>query len=352
MTLPATDTNGGTPGRRVGVGPSGWSPQRVWSVTGAVVLVALVWGFYAWDGAQTTAVLGGTVRAATLLVLGAMCGMIGERSGIVNIGIEGQFLMSAFTAFTIASMSGSLFLGVVAGVSTGLAMGWMLAAMSVGLRTDQIIAGTVLNIAALGLTSFFYDRGRSLGQPKYQSIELGPLADLPVVGTALFNRPPLTYLALVLVVVLHVLLLRSVWGMRTTAIGEHPGAAATVGIDVIRLRYWNVTLAGGLAGLGGAYLALESVGTFTRAMSGGRGFLALAVMIFGRRTPLGAYAAALFFGFTTALQGQFQLNDTFDIPAQFVGMLPFVVTIIVVAAAGLFGRMRDPAALGQPYEVR
>ena len=240
-------------------GMGGWSPQRVWSVAGAVALVACVWGFYAWDGAQTTAVLGGTVRAATLLVLGAMCGMIGERSGIVNIGIEGQFLMSAFTAFTVASMSGSLFLGVVAGVSTGLAMGWMLAAMSVGLRTDQIIAGTVLNIAALGLTSFFYDRGRSLGQPKYQSIELGPLADLPVVGTALFNRPPLTYLALVLVVVLHVLLLRSVWGMRTTAIGEHPGAAATVGIDVIRLRYWNVTLAGGLAGLGGAYLALESV---------------------------------------------------------------------------------------------
>ena len=155
-----------------------------------------------------------------------------------------------------------------------------------------------------------------------------------------------------LVVVLHVLLLRSVWGMRTTAIGEHPGAAATVGVDVIRLRYLNVTLAGGLAGLGGAYLALEAVGTFTRAMSGGRGFLALAVMIFGRRTPLGAYAAALFFGFTTALQNQFQLNDTFDIPAQFVGMLPFVVTIIVVAAAGLFGHMRDPAALGQRYEVR
>ena len=329
-----------------------WSPQRVWSLGGAVLLIAVVWGFYAWNGAQTTAVLSGTVRAATLLVLGAMCGMIGERSGIVNIGIEGQFLMSAFAAFTVASVAGSLAAGVVAGVATGLAMGWMLAAMSIGLRTDQIIAGTVLNIAALGLTSFFYDRGRSLGQLKYQAIELGPLADLPVVGRALFNRPPLTYVALVLVVVLHVLLLRSVWGMRTTAIGEHPGAAATVGVDVIRLRYLNVTLAGGLAGLGGAYLALEAVGTFTRAMSGGRGFLALAVMIFGRRTPLGAYAAALFFGFTTALQNQFQLNDTFDIPAQFVGMLPFVVTIIVVAAAGLFGHMRDPAALGQRYEVR
>ena len=351
MSSTAMDRGSNTPEDRSDV-PSRWTTPRVWSLAAAVVLVALVWGFYAWDGAQTTAVLSGTVRAATLLVLGAMCGMIGERSGIVNIGIEGQFLMSAFAAFTAASISGSLFVGVLAGVSTGLAMGWMLAAMAVGLRTDQIIAGTVLNIAALGLTSFFYDRGRSLGQLKYQAIELGPLADLPVVGTALFNRPPLTYLALILVVVLHVLLLRTVWGMRTTAIGEHPGAAATVGIDVIRLRYLNVTLAGGLAGLGGAYLALESVGTFSRAMTGGRGFLALAVMIFGRRTPLGAYAAALFFGFTTALQGQFQLNDTFDIPSQFVGMLPFVVTIIVVAAAGLFGRMRDPAALGQPYEVR
>ncbi len=329
-----------------------WSPARIWTAAGAVTVVACVWFFYAWNGAQTTAVLSGTVRAATLLVLGAMCGMLGERSGIVNIGIEGQFLMSAFAAFTVASVVGSLAAGVVAGVAAGLAMGWLLAAMSIGLRTDQIIAGTVLNIAALGLTSFFYDRGRSLGQLKYQAIELGPLADLPVVGRALFNRPPLTYLALVLVVVLHVMLLRSVWGMRTTAIGEHPGAAATVGVDVIRLRYLNVTLAGGLAGLGGAYLALEAVGTFSRAMSGGRGFLALAVMIFGRRTPLGAYAAALFFGFTTALQNQFQLNDTFDIPAQFVGMLPFVVTIIVVAAAGLFGHMRDPAALGQPYEVR
>ena len=328
-----------------------WSAARIWTVAGAVVVVVCVWGFYAWNGPQTTAVMSGTVRAATLLVLGAMCGMIGERSGIVNIGIEGQFLMSAFAAFTVASIVGSLAAGVVAGVAMGLAMGWMLAAMSIGLRTDQIIAGTVLNIAALGLTSFFYDRGRSLGQLKYQAIELGPLADLPVVGRALFDRPPLTYVALVLVVVLHVLLLRSVWGMRTTAIGEHPGAAATVGVDVIRLRYLNVTLAGGLAGLGGAYLALEAVGTFSRAMSGGRGFLALAVMIFGRRTPLGAYAAALFFGFTTALQNQFQLNDTFDIPAQFVGMLPFVVTIIVVAAAGLFGNMRDPAALGQPYEV-
>jgi len=324
------------------------SARFVW--VAAVVVVALAWFFYAQDGPQTTAVLAGTVRAATLLVLGAMCGMIGERSGVVNIGIEGQFLMSAFIAFTVTSTTGSLFAGVVTGVGTGLVMGWMLAAMAVGLRVDQIIAGTVLNIAALGLTSFFFDRGRSLGVGKYGPIDLGPLADIPVLGAAMFSRPPLTYLTMALVVIVHIALFSSVWGLRTRAIGEHPGAAATVGIDVNRLRYLNVTLAGGLAGFGGAYLALEAVGTFSRGMSGGRGFLALAVMIFGRRTPFGAYAAALFFGFTTALQNQFQFTGALDIPAQFVGMLPYVVTIIVVALSGLFGSMRDPAALGQPYE--
>ena len=322
--------------------------QLLWIA--AAVIVALIWGFYSADGPQTTAVLAGTVRAATLLALGAMCGMIGERSGIVNIGIEGQFLMSAFFAFTVTSMTGSLFMGTIAGVATGLTMGWLLAAMAVGLKVDQIIAGTVLNIAALGLTSFFYDRSRSLGVTKYTNIDLGPLADIPLVGTVFFSRPPITYLTMALLVIVHVALFRSVWGMRTRAIGEHPGAADTVGIDVLRLRYLNVTLAGGFAGLGGSYLALEAVGTFSRAMSGGRGFLALAVMIFGRRTPFGAYAAALFFGFTTALQNQFQLKNTFDIPPQFVGMLPFVVTIVVVALSGLVGSMRDPAALGQTYE--
>ena len=317
---------------------------------GLIVLLVVIWIFYAANGPQTTAVLAGTVRAATLLALGAMCGMIGERSGVVNIGIEGQFLLSAFAAFTVASMTSSLFLGTIAGIGMGLLMGWMLAAMAVGLKVDQIIAGTVLNIAALGLTSFFYDRSRSLGVGKYTNIDLGPLADIPLVGTVLFSRPPLTYLTMALLIVVHVALFRSVWGMRTRAIGAHPGAADTVGIDVLRLRYFNVTIAGGLAGLGGAYLALEAVGTFSRAMSGGRGFLALAVMIFGRRTPFGAYAAALFFGFTTALQNQFQLNNTFDIPPQFVGMLPFIVTILVVALSGLIGSMRDPAALGQTYE--
>lgn len=323
-----------------------------WMVVAAVTLVAVIWVFYNIYDLETTAVLSATIRSATLLVLGAMCGMIGERAGVVNIGIEGQFLMSAFVAFTVASSTGSLEIGVIAGIGTGLAMGWMLAAMAVGLRVDQIIAGTVLNIAALGLTSFFYVSGRSLGIPKYAALDLGGYSDLPLVGTVLFSRPLLTYLTMALVVVVHVALFKSVWGMRTTAVGEHPGAAATVGVNVTKLRYLNMALGGGLAGLGGSYLALEAVGTFSRGMTGGRGFLALAVMIFGRRTPFGAYAAALVFGFTTALQNQFQLSSTFDIPPQFIGMLPFVVTILVVAFSGLFGHMRDPAALGQPYEVR
>ncbi|HAN07424.1 MAG TPA: ABC transporter permease [Acidimicrobiaceae bacterium] len=315
-----------------------------------VVLIALILSFYSINSGQTTAVLAGTVRAATLLVLGAICGMICERSGIVNIGIEGQFLMSAFSAFTVTSLTGSLALGVFAGIATGLVLGWCLAAMAVGLKVDQIIAGTVINIAAIGLTSFFYDRSRSLGVGKYSPIELGSLADIPLIGRVLFSRPLLTYVTICLIVLVHIALFRSVWGMRTRAIGEHPGAADTVGIKVLRLRYFNATLAGGFAGFGGAYLALEAVGAFSRSMSGGRGFLALAVMIFGRRTPYGAYAAALFFGFATALQNQFQLNSTFDIPTQFVGMLPYVVTIVVVALSGLFGSMRDPAALGQTYE--
>ena len=200
--------------------------QKQMLYVGATLIVVMAWTFYTADGPQTTAVLAGTVRAATLLVLGAMCGMIGERSGVVNIGIEGQFLLSAFVAFTIASMTGSLFLGTVAGVGMGLIMGWMLAAMAVGLKVDQIIAGTVLNIAALGLTSFFYDRSRSLGMGKYTNIDLGPLADIPLVGTVFFSRPPLTYLTMVRLVVVHVALFRSVWGMRTRAIGEHPGAVS------------------------------------------------------------------------------------------------------------------------------
>ena len=196
--------------------------QKQMLYVGAALIVVIAWTFYTADGPQTTAVLAGTVRAATLLVLGAMCGMIGERSGVVNIGIEGQFLLSAFAAFTSASMTGSLFLGTVAGVGMGLIMGWMLAAMAVGLKVDQIIAGTVLNIAALGLTSFFYDRSRSLGMGKYTNIDLGPLADIPLIAQ-IFQQTSVDLPHHGSTGGSSCRSFRSVWGMRTRAIGNTLG---------------------------------------------------------------------------------------------------------------------------------
>jgi simple sugar transport system permease protein len=177
---------------------------------------------------------------------------------------------------------------------------------------------------------------------------LGPLADIPLIGPVLFNNPPLTYLTLILVVVVHYVLFYTRWGLRTRAVGEHPSAADTVGINVYFMRYANVIIGGAIAGLAGAYLTLEAVGSFERDMTNGRGFVALAVMIFGKWTPFGAWGAALLFGLATALQTQLQFFDV-QVPHQFVGMLPYLLTIVVLA--GFVGRSRPPAASGQPYET-
>jgi simple sugar transport system permease protein len=205
----------------------------------------------------------------------------------------------------------------------------------------------VINILALGLTSYFYAAGLTT-QGKLQPITLGPLAKIPMVGPVLFNNPPITYLAIILVFVVQFGLFRTVWGLRSRSVGEHPSSADTVGISVPKMRYLNVTLAGAFAGLAGAWLTLEAVGSFERGMTNGRGFIALAVMIFGRWTPLGAWGAALLFGFFNAFQTQLQLSGTFDIPPQFIGMLPYVLTILVLAGFG--GRARGPAAAGQVYD--
>ncbi|MCA9923664.1 MAG: ABC transporter permease, partial [Anaerolineales bacterium] len=178
---------------------------------------------------------------------------------------------------------------------------------------------------------------------------LGFLADIPLIGPVLFNNPPITYATIIIVFVVNYALFHTRWGLRSRAIGEHPGAADTVGINVHRLRYLNVIIAGGIAGLAGAFLTLESVGSFERGMTNGRGFVALAVMLFGKRTPLGAWGAALLFGFATALQTQLQFGGEIQIPHQFIGMLPYLLTILVLA--GFVGRTRDPKALGQVYET-
>ncbi len=312
----------------------------------AVILGGILWS-YSNNPISTQAVLASMVRHSTPLVLGALCGLIGERSGIINIGIEGQMLISAFAAFMATAYSGNIIIGVVVGILAGMFMGYLLAIMSIALKLDQIIGGTVLNILAMGITSYFFQVGLSMGQ-KILPIPLGKLADLPLVGRVIFTNPPITYAAFILVFVVHYILFHTKWGLRTRAVGEHPRAADTVGVNVFKIRYINIIIAGGIAGLAGAFLSLEAVGSFERSMTNGRGFVALAVMIFGRWTPFGAWGAALLFGFASAMQTQIQFSGALDIPYQFISMLPYVLTIVVLA--GFVGRSRAPAAAGTPYE--
>ena len=327
-----------------------WQENWVLLSVLGVVLIAIIVS-YSLSASVTTAVLASALRQSTPLVLGALCGILCERSGVVNIGIEGTMLLSAFvgfiTSFFLQSVlgEGAIWVGVIVGVLSGGLMGLLLAWMSVTLRMDQIIGGTVMNILAIGLTGYFYQQGITAGD-KLRAVPLGPLADIPLVGRVFFNNPPLTYLTLLLIPLVHFLIYYTRWGLRTRAVGEHPRAADTVGINVYRIRYVNVILGNCLAGLAGVYLTLEAVGAFERLMTNGRGFIALAVMLFGKRTPFGAWGAALLFGFATALNTQLQFFNV-NIPHQFVGLLPFVLTILVVA--GLVGRTRDPKALGQPY---
>jgi ABC-type uncharacterized transport system permease subunit len=317
-----------------------------WLIFGALIIIGTIVS-YALNPAQTEAVLASSLRQATPLVLGAMCGLMGERAAVINIGIEGQMLMSAFIGFLVNVYTGDLFLAVLAGIVTGAILGALLAFMSVTLKIDQIIGGTVINILALGLTGYFYTAGLTT-KGKLLPIPLGPLAKIPLIGPVLFNNPPITYATIILVFVVHYVLFHTRWGLRTRAVGEHPRAADTVGINVFMMRYVNVILGGGIAGLAGAFLTLEAVGSFERAMTNGRGFVALAVMIFGKWTPFGAWGAALLFGFASAMQTQLQFGGEINIPHQFIGMLPYLLTIVVLAGFG--GRARPPAADGVPYE--
>jgi simple sugar transport system permease protein len=313
-------------------------------VGGIFVIVLYSYGVRA---AITTAILSSALRQSIPLVLGAFSGIFCERSGVINIAIEGMMLFGAFIGFLTNVYTGNLFLAVVAAIFAGGLLGMFHAFLSVTVKMDQIISGTVINILALEFTGYFYQQGLTT-QGKLTPVPIPVLSELPLVGRVLFNNPPITYVTLILVVVVHVVLFYTTWGLRTRAVGEHPKAADTVGIDVIRMRYINVIIGGALAGLAGGFLTLEAVGSFERAMTNGRGFVALAVMIFGKWTPLGAWGAALLFGLANALQTQFQFLGFTAVPHQFVGMLPYLLTIVVLA--GFVGRARPPAAIGQPYE--
>lgn len=312
------------------------------AVLGIGVLVS-----YSMDQVKTVSVLSFSLRYAIPLILAAMVGIMCERSGVINIGIEGQMLMSAFAGFFGAAITGNLIAGTAIGVGTGMIMGAVLAVGAVSWRMDQIIAGTIINILATGLTSFFYEQGHMLPGVT-PTVTIPVLSDLPLVGPVLFDNGLFTYTTLIIVALLWVMLFKSTWGLRTRAVGEKPSAADTSGIGVQRLRFLNVTIAGGLAGLAGSYLALEAAGTFERGFTAGRGFTALAIMIFGAWNPIGAMAAAIFFGLTQGVASQLQADEVLAIPPQFINMLPYILTIVLLAAVS--GRIKPPAAVGKPYE--
>jgi len=312
-----------------------------------LLLVAVVaYTFYFLDEIKTTSVLVFGWGYAVPLVLAAMVGIIGERTGVVNIGIEGQMLMAAFASFFGSVFTGNLYLGILIGISAGLLMGAFLAVAAVKWEMDQIIAGVVINIVAAGLTSFFYAQGKTL--PDLMPVVSIPLlSQIPLIGPVFFRNGLFALSTLFIVAAVYYGLFKTRWGLRSRSLGEYPSAADAAGINVTRIRMLNVTFAGALAGCAGAFLALEAAGTFARGITAGRGFLALAIMIFGAWNPLGALAAALFFGLSTAIASQLQADEVINIPQQFVNLLPFVMTLIVLAIA--VGRVRPPAAAGQPY---
>jgi len=290
---------------------------------------------------------------ATPLALGALCGVLNERTGVVNIGIEGIMLTAAFTGYLTGfalheaiGPGAALAFGVIVAVATGAVLGLLHAWLCVTVRADQIIAGTILNIGALGLTAYF---NRLIITPSGRG-------GAGVIPTVVVGLGPIAISVLVLVVVLQILLFRSRWGLRTRAVGEHPKAADTVGIDVFRQRYQNVIAGCALAGLAGAYLTLESTGSFQNGMTGGRGFIALAAMIFGRWTPVGSFGGALLFGAFTALAvivrvrpAGGELGDLLGaIPSFWYAALPYLVTVVILA--GVVGRAVPPAADGVPYQ--
>jgi general nucleoside transport system permease protein len=329
--------------------------RRAGLVLGAV-LALFILAFLAWaakdNSMNLVGLLGSTLLRSVPLTLGALSGVLCERVGVINVAIEGQFLVAAFAGATVASATHGLWYGLFAGVVVGGLMGSLLAVLAIRYRVDQIVVGVVLNLFALGLTGFLTDRvlvphQATLNSPNvFSSIEIPLLSKIPIIGPVLFNQNPFVYLMYVLLVVLHVALFHTRWGLRVRAVGEHPRAADTVGIQVLAVRYRNVILGGMMAGLGGAYFTLGSVGSFAKNMTSGRGFIALAAMIFGHWSPLGAFAAALLFGFADALQSILAVLNV-PIPSQFLLMAPYIATILAVA--GLVGRVRPPAADGQPY---
>jgi general nucleoside transport system permease protein len=314
----------------------------------AAILAALLAG----KPANLTGVISGSLELAVPISLGAFAGILSERSGMLNIAIEGKFLVGACAASIAASVTGSVLVGVAAAMVAGALVGLLLAWLGIRYKVDQIIAGVVINIGALGITNFLFLRVLSKNTelntpPTIEAIQVPVLSNIPVLGPLLFSGTPYLYFTIFVMFFLTYMLFRTRWGLRLRASGEKPSAAGTVGIDVLRIRYQAMLLAGVLGGIAGSYLSLSTAGSFQMNMSAGRGFIALAAVIFGAWHPIYAFGAALVFGFSDAIQALLSILGV-DVPPQLLNSVPYIVTIIVVA--GVVGRVRGPAAAGQPYD--
>jgi simple sugar transport system permease protein len=318
--------------------------------------IGSIMAFLCWSAAGKfipfTGLLQGAIMLSVPLIFGSMSGLLCEKSGVINIAIEGQLLFAAFVSAVVASFFQNTLLGLISAPIAGALVSLILAYFSIRFKVDQVILGFVINVLVLGLTNFFYttllipyeDKWNMGGS--FSPIQIPLLSKLPIIGPTLFNQTIIVYLMYLFVIFIQIALFKTKWGLRTRAIGELPIAADSVGIDVNRLRFKNVIIAGLVAGTGGAYFTVGAVGPFSQNMTAGAGFIALACLIFGKWTPRGAITAALFFGFANNLQGNLSIIGV-PIPSEFMLMVPYVATIIAVS--GVVGRVRAPAADGIPY---
>ncbi|HEY9562616.1 MAG TPA: ABC transporter permease [Nocardioides sp.] len=349
-------------GSLLNVIPKGWPTAVVSVVVGLGFYVGLTFWYFAdqpGDLASSFVVtnpLPQAVNYATPLVLGALAGVLCERAGVINIAIEAQLLAGAFFASVASSMAFSSAAGLLGGILAGVAFAALLGVFALKYQVNQVVLGVVLIALALGLTDFLLGQIPSSGENKdlntllsapvtMEKVPLGALADIPILGSALFNQTVLVYIMYVSVVLVWFLLYHTTWGLRVRAVGEHPKAADTVGIRVNRVRWSAVLLGGVFAGLGGVFFTVGSTGAFTNNASNGAGFMALAAVIMGRWHPVGATCAALFFGLMLTTQDQFGVMTKF--PTELLGAAPYLATLIAVA--GVIGRVRPPAADGEPY---
>ena len=320
--------------------------------TASLVVGFLVWATHG-QSLNLTGMLVSSIIRATPIAFAALAGIYSERSGVVNIGIEGMMLVGAFVSVVVASLTQSLILGVLAGMLAGVVMGLLHAVLSIKYMVNQIISGTVTIILGLGITSYLtrlvLDVSPNFNTPPstIPSLQVWGLWRIPVIGPVVFNQSSLIYLLWLMLIFTQILFYKTRCGLRVRSVGEHPKAADTLGINVFRTRYISVLLSGAIAGLAGTYISLGVAGMFTEGISAGKGFLGLAAMIFGNWNPGGAYMCALIFGFFDSWQEKLTILQL-GIPVELLGMAPYIATMIVLA--GFVGRSRMPAADGTPYK--